>query len=396
MTQSQIASEIHLGIWHQIYEIKNEIVMKYSILAAALLLAACGGNGSDSTANTVEVVADDQPTATETSVAPTPTPEPGVSSQPEQIQQPTAPVAQPTIAAGPCVDTAPVGDGFGWNGVASCTLPVVEATPPLEPEAVPDMPLNVTTPVVADTRIGECVDEDGDGLGFDGFVSCRLSIASDPSWAYCETDTNLPDVELEFGQTWGKQRDRSDEIYPCVRRCGATAFELPNTPGWSYDPDAAAECIVDEDTNSDVFIELAENVPVYDIKSGATERQSFQDQFAYPLYYGDASWECSRETRQSNSEEFVAVGAPRNIIFDDTFFGNWYFDRRQWKQTLTINDNSDQDGLFEYPGYAQIEHDKQSMSFKTQKTFCLTICWIKPISANYLKVSVEVKTSPMI
>jgi|GEM_PF-6730497 len=50
--------------------------------------------------------------------------------------------------AGACVDVAPVGDGWGWNGVASCQ--------------------------VGDNSVAECIDNDGDGWGWDGVASCRV------------------------------------------------------------------------------------------------------------------------------------------------------------------------------------------------------------------------------
>ena len=56
-------------------------------------------------------------------------------------------VAQNPLAA--CIDTD--GDGWGWDGVASCR---VGATPN-----------------------GECVDTDGDGWGWDGTDSCRITPA---------------------------------------------------------------------------------------------------------------------------------------------------------------------------------------------------------------------------
>lgn len=206
---------------------------------------------------------------------------------------------------------------------------------------------------------GECIDPDGDGIGDDGFISCRVSNPSDASWEFCGT-------ELPFGQTWGSQQSHNNTNTSCVRRCGATATELPNTPGWSYDPEAAAECVVDEffSANSTAALSVSANVAVYDISASGTERQLFEDQFAYPLYHGGSTWECSQQIRESNNEEFSSIGVPRIIQFDTSFGGNWYFDRRQWKQILTIDDSDVQGESFEYTGYAQIHHDSLTL-YKT-------------------------------
>ncbi|OED38187.1 hypothetical protein AB833_21160 [Chromatiales bacterium (ex Bugula neritina AB1)] len=54
---------------------------------------------------------------------------------------------EPQVAA--CVDTDPVGDGWGWDGSSSCRVSV-------EPDN------------------GACIDSDGDGWGWDGANSCRV------------------------------------------------------------------------------------------------------------------------------------------------------------------------------------------------------------------------------
>ena len=61
-------------------------------------------------------------------------------------------------AAGACVDND--GDGYGWNGVASCIV--------TEPSA--------------------CVDEDGDGWGWDGSASCRIADHVPMTGACIDTD----------------------------------------------------------------------------------------------------------------------------------------------------------------------------------------------------------------
>ena len=55
-----------------------------------------------------------------------------------------------------CIDTD--GDGFGWNGFATCD-PSEGAAP------------NDDQPIVL-----QCIDTDGDGFGWDGFATCDPSL----------------------------------------------------------------------------------------------------------------------------------------------------------------------------------------------------------------------------
>ncbi len=106
------------------------------VVTLAATLTACGGSGSSD--SPLDVVASDdvvivaQPTL-QPETQPLPTPEP---------------VAQPI--AGICIDTVPLNDGFGWNGVASCRLPIMaqpapETTPTPEPTPEPE-PIPTPTP----------------------------------------------------------------------------------------------------------------------------------------------------------------------------------------------------------------------------------------------------------
>ncbi len=77
-------------------------------------------------------------------------------------------VTEPVVVAtGLCVDSAPVGDGWGWDGTKSCRLPIA------------------SVPVGAGPVPGPCVDSApvGDGWGWDGTKSCRLTIVSEPAIA---------------------------------------------------------------------------------------------------------------------------------------------------------------------------------------------------------------------
>jgi len=84
---------------------------------------------------------------------------------------------QPQAAA--CVDTDPVGDGWGWDGVSSCRVGSTEPEPNPQPQPA------------------ACVDTDpvGDGWGWDGVSSCRLSSFEPPAAVCVDTDP--------VGDGWG-------------------------------------------------------------------------------------------------------------------------------------------------------------------------------------------------
>lgn len=102
--------------------------MKAATLTAvslAALLSACGGNGS-STGNPFEVTTGDN-TPTDTSTGTTGST--GTGSTGDTTPQPTpTDTTPPTAVAGECTD--PDGDGYGWNGVESCTPPAPTVTTP--------------------------------------------------------------------------------------------------------------------------------------------------------------------------------------------------------------------------------------------------------------------------
>ena len=103
--------------------------MRVLVAAITVLLAACGGGGSSDTTQPVST-----PPA---STAPTP-----------QVTPPQDPIAQPTPTPTPgeCIDTPPVGDGFGWNGVTTCSLAVAPPPAP-EPEPEPEPEPTTSDPV---------------------------------------------------------------------------------------------------------------------------------------------------------------------------------------------------------------------------------------------------------
>ena len=107
-----------------------------------------------------------------------------------------------------CVDTAPVGDGWGWDGTTSCRVnggeqPVVAAC-------------EDTAPV-------------GDGWGWDGTTSCRVSAAMQPVAATCE-DT------APVGDGWGWDGTTSCRV--SGNQMPVTAACVDTTPlgdGWGWD-----------------------------------------------------------------------------------------------------------------------------------------------------------------
>ena len=116
--------------------------MKYSVLMAAVILSGCGG-GDNSNPFQVQNDAIQPTTATNT-------PAQGQTTQtPEQTPQTPQPsVITPAVttpAPGPCIDTPPINDGYGWNGISSCQLPIINqpepAPEPVEPEPVEPAPV---------------------------------------------------------------------------------------------------------------------------------------------------------------------------------------------------------------------------------------------------------------
>jgi len=105
---------------------KHRIV---AVLLAVSVLSACGGGGNSDSTDPTNAVA--EPVGEDTVPAPvTPTnPEPQLSvpepePTPELESEPnTTPGPEPV--AGECVDSPPLNDGFGFNGVESCVLPIV-------------------------------------------------------------------------------------------------------------------------------------------------------------------------------------------------------------------------------------------------------------------------------
>jgi len=110
-------------------------MLNRTLLSSLLIatLSACGSGSSDNPVSNPLAVVDDDALVNEV-VASTEVNDPGApenevqdQAQAEEPNNPVEPdiepqdqVQIPMVVAGPCVDTD--GDGFGWNGVASCSV----------------------------------------------------------------------------------------------------------------------------------------------------------------------------------------------------------------------------------------------------------------------------------
>ena len=109
----------------------------------------------------------------------------------ELITEPTAPTT-PTPTPGECIDTVPLNDGFGWNGVESCTLPVVTQptmTPtPFVDRNCSDFSTQNEAQVFLEnngTNDPHVLDLDNDGL------ACECNVGGG-GWAWCPVETPTP------------------------------------------------------------------------------------------------------------------------------------------------------------------------------------------------------------
>jgi hypothetical protein len=118
-----------------------------------------------------------------------------------------------------CVDTVPLGDGWGWNGSTSCTI------------------ATITVPQV-------CVDTPpaGDGWGWDGSSSCRIDVAED-----MQNDSNAPVCydTAPVGDGWGWDGSASCQVTSSEPVCFDSA---PVGDGWGWNGStscriASTDCI---------------------------------------------------------------------------------------------------------------------------------------------------------
>ena len=148
--------------------------MKYNILVltTAVLLAGCGSSESTrplQIAVTVDGAGNVIPENSEGTETPVTPQAPTNPQTPTTPQTPTAPQipTTPTPIAGECVDTPPLNDGFGWNGVESCTLDVVSVDVPRQEELPPPppetMPMDIDWSWAVDQWMGCRVTENDTG-----------------------------------------------------------------------------------------------------------------------------------------------------------------------------------------------------------------------------------------
>ena len=104
-----------------------------------------------------------------------------------------------------CIDTAPVGDGWGWNGTASCR--VLDGIMQLADACVdPDgdgWGWDGVQSCVVPTPDSNCIDFDGDGWGWDGTASCLVT--DDGALGGAVDYSVFPCVD-EDGDGWGWQQ----------------------------------------------------------------------------------------------------------------------------------------------------------------------------------------------
>ncbi len=131
-------------------------------------------------------------------------------------------VAGSVVQAQTCVDHD--GDGWGWNGVASCLI---------DPSASPGAGTN------------SCVDEDGDGYGWDGTSSCIVG-ATDR-----QTDANCIDTDGD-GYGWNGVAScvvgSAPSGQPATNGIGNASCVDDDGDGWGWN--GSASCLVSAGTGS--------------------------------------------------------------------------------------------------------------------------------------------------
>jgi len=170
------------------------------------------------------------------------------------IVQPSQTAAQPTaiarnepsalFAEESCVDED--GDGWGWNGVSSCRIGTVENTSKKGTSQII---------VAVPPSTNRCLDPDGDGWGWDGSASCRtvqpatmssagvqpgLAKDSDGSCAGSANPSDITDLILVTGQS--NVTGAETRVSATLNRWGKVIeFYAPDEPhprvfAWTVDP----------------------------------------------------------------------------------------------------------------------------------------------------------------
>ncbi|OED42432.1 hypothetical protein AB833_07295 [Chromatiales bacterium (ex Bugula neritina AB1)] len=178
------------------------------VTAASVALAKASTSANDSTDNNTNpgTSAPSSPALSET-----------VDSGERNVPAGNSPAQITGTGAGECVDSS--GDGWGWDGTASCRVSGATNLPAAgsnQGNAVRDESRN-TGGVAANT--GTCIDSDNDGWGWDGTASCRVSRV-----------TNLPASEGNQGNEVRDESRNTGSAAATVGPCIDSDYD-----GWGWD-----------------------------------------------------------------------------------------------------------------------------------------------------------------
>jgi len=112
---------------------------------------------------------------------PAPSPVQQATTAPTTQAPPTSQQTAQVITPGPCIDSD--NDGFGWNGVATCT--------PDNPRPATTTPAPTTVTAATTATPGPCIDSDNDGFGWNGVDTCRVEPAQSNQRTINTTLANL-------------------------------------------------------------------------------------------------------------------------------------------------------------------------------------------------------------
>ena len=140
-------------------------------------------------------------------------------------------------SGGICVDSD--GDGWGWNGSSSCLVAggsVPQENPQNNPQA----------------SGAECVDPDGDGWGWDGHASCRVSVNSAAGPQSDSPQNGAPQAPTETGGSAGTDNVPTSGAFDRNRDLVALHFDHAPDPDDGHA--AAAGYIVTQELDLNVLV----------------------------------------------------------------------------------------------------------------------------------------------
>jgi len=199
----------------------------------------------------------------------------------------------PAVAqVGQCVDTD--GDGFGWNGVETC-----------DPAGNTNIAVGMQSGLP-----GACVDTDGDGFGWNGVETC------DPTSSVQSVNpvqSGTASLAIPIAGTWYCQSQivTSQFFDPGVSRSGPV---VNDTVQW---------------VREGIFISTAENFPDATPPSCVSRNGTLDLATSRYVFEDDGSLTISSNLRRFSSCE----SNPAVDIFDRTDFGSWSFDGN----SITVN-----------------------------------------------------------